>query len=961
MRKKNEHFSKIRDEFKASIKLKFQELQTKEDLVELLNETKRFLINDNCTPIKLKTLNYYANPKFCKKRYTQFTIPKKSGNKRTINAPVKGLKSILKVLNFVLQCVFEPHENAVGFVPGKSILDGAKAHTNKKYVYNIDLSDFFHSFDIYKVKRGFKEAPFNLNSKEQEPLAFFIASLCTHPFKIDNKEKIVLPQGSPTSPTITNILCSRLDKYLSSEAKSDNISYTRYADDISFSCNTNKFKRTKFKQMLQRILWYEGLTLQHTKTRLLVNRGRRRQEVTGLVVNDKVNINRRYIKEIRMLLYYWERYGYKKAKTIFLENYSKDSGNNTKPDFINSLKGKIDFVNMIGFEQHRLDLRKSKYNKLRDRFDRLLKKHNDPKNSNSKSIITKGLPTEWFNQPSLKSIEHALFLMENIQFKDKVSIEIARYQLDEWRDAKKYKYINDKKLLLDEILDIFEKKLAQNISVDVEQIKTVKASVNISEDRKIEFSALLSSFEAEEITLNVFLKEIKKYQDLISHRDFKKYITDVVNEGNKKQFEELIKGRATTPVDEFVSQLKSFVREYPEYNNIAQEIIQEENKKTVQFKKSLDKGFDALREMRRGTITRSFLTNEQYNTLIEGKEKYPDLKRHIEKVINGYTHDPKRVVKLLSQFKNNNNALKFTTHLWDGQQEMFNRFQTFSKKIYERHKDLKTLAYLSPNLWWEKIFPFVFQFKLNKNQEEYKWGTHELRIGWMYPDDLKQWCKKNVNNKGDKALQPFSMRLSEYVRPKSKIDDTTVETFWDVVQLFKREIEFKELDFFSSVKFLIRKLLKNYNIDRSNLSSLKKFECMTNTEYILKAIEIIIGSITINEPTKDINTKTKIGFERSMNEEEHTQTFHIYVDREGKFRKWIIDHKKLQILLFGLCDLTIIEDRKSSKNSKEQIVSDVLKHKQRASIKQSLTVKTKIDSFQNEEFRRVEFKLKFYK
>ena len=79
----------------------------------------------------------------------------------------------------------------------------------------------------------------------------------------------------------------------------------------------------------------------------------------------------------------------------------------------------------------------------------------------------------------------------------------------------------------------------------------------------------------------------------------------------------------------------------------------------------------------------------------------------------------------------------------------------------------------------------------------------------MYPDDLKQWCKKNVNNKGDKALQPFSMRLSEYVRPKSKIDDTTVETFWDVVQLFKREIEFKELDFFSSVKFLIRKLLKN--------------------------------------------------------------------------------------------------------------------------------------------------------
>ena len=92
----------------------------------LLSEAKNLLYSEECRPVQLKSLTYYANPEFCKKRYQTFTIKKKSGAHRTINAPVKGLKSILRSLNFVLQCIYEPHEAATGFVRDKSIVDNAK-------------------------------------------------------------------------------------------------------------------------------------------------------------------------------------------------------------------------------------------------------------------------------------------------------------------------------------------------------------------------------------------------------------------------------------------------------------------------------------------------------------------------------------------------------------------------------------------------------------------------------------------------------------------------------------------------------------------------------------------------------------------------------------------------------------------------------------------------------------------
>jgi RNA-directed DNA polymerase len=347
------------------IRKQFAELQSKEDLVKLLSNAKNILYGEERKPVQLKSLTYYANPILCKKRYQTFAIKKKSGADRTIHAPVKGLKSILRSLNFVLQCVYEPHEAATGFILEKSIVDNAKKHVGKHYVLNIDLKDFFHTFDRNRVKMGFIYEPFNLKG-DKEPLAFLLASLCTHSFEIDGEEKNVLPQGSPTSPTLTNILCKKLDRRLTGLANRFGATYTRYADDITFSSMHNIYTNEAFNNELKRIIEEDQkLVINPKKTRL--QKTGYRQEATGLIVNDKVNVSRRYVKQIRMWLYYWEKYGYEKATQIFKRDYLTDKGHVKKinAQLKNVLDGKLEFLKMVkGIED-------GTYKGLKERFDLL--------------------------------------------------------------------------------------------------------------------------------------------------------------------------------------------------------------------------------------------------------------------------------------------------------------------------------------------------------------------------------------------------------------------------------------------------------------------------------------------------------------------------------------------------------------------------------------------------------------
>ena len=369
---------------RIEITTKFKEMQTKEDLVGLLNFVRPEVFPDSPFIFSIKQLNKYTAylainvntyqqtegksilewlNRISKKsygiRYKTFQIRKKSGKTRTIHAPKPGLKAILKCLNVILQAIHTPHKSATGFVPGKSIVDNARIHEDQNYVYNLDLKDFFPSVDQARVRGRLMVPPFNLGENEgRKKLASIIAILCCNSMEVERwneggnvweKQVLnVLPQGAPTSPTITNFICEHMDIKLSGLAKRFNCKYSRYADDITFSSMHNVYQKNgAFVTSLHEIIKAQNFHIQESKTRLQ-KRGYR-QEVTGLIVNDKVNVDQRYVKQIRHWIYFWEKYGYEKAMGLFLIKYRSDKGHvkSGKSNFENVLWGKLEYLKMV--------------------------------------------------------------------------------------------------------------------------------------------------------------------------------------------------------------------------------------------------------------------------------------------------------------------------------------------------------------------------------------------------------------------------------------------------------------------------------------------------------------------------------------------------------------------------------------------------------------------------------------
>jgi hypothetical protein len=461
-----------------SIRESFSRMTSRMDLLHLMNEVKPLVYGKDCHPFKMNQLTWFANPKQPKKRYKAFAIRKKSGNYRSIHAPVEGLKAIQKVLSVILQCVADTHPASMGFVWNRSIVTNAKLHVGARYVFNIDLKDFFPSIDQARVWKCLQIHPFNLinhqTSEKQSTedidyerffvlpridkentsipheinfsikgkdfivgkksiklksgelvyfevekrkdnegydvdiflwrssydivkdfvkreikhednefdlftfhvlarivtnsivkasaldhrgiLANLIASLCCTEMDVERKSetgdwnivrKNVIPQGAPTSPVITNIICRKLDHRLTGVAKRFGLRYSRYADDITFSSMHNVYQENgDFLTEMHRIITEQGFHIQQRKTRL--QKDGFRKEVTGLLVHDKVNVPRKFVKELRMWLYMWEKYGIEKASNIFISDYVRKhgviEGNIHMPNII---KGKLNYLSMV--------------------------------------------------------------------------------------------------------------------------------------------------------------------------------------------------------------------------------------------------------------------------------------------------------------------------------------------------------------------------------------------------------------------------------------------------------------------------------------------------------------------------------------------------------------------------------------------------------------------------------------
>ncbi len=381
----------ITQEHKNHISESFRNMKDKNDFLVLLNYVKAIIYGEKYFPINLKQINYYSKQKFNSRNYINFSIKKKSGGVRVISAPRKSLKSIQACLNVVFQSVYSVNPSATGFVARRSIVDNAKVHSNSLYVYNIDLKDFFPSIDQARIWGRLHHPPFNFNQGNgRRTLANTIASLCCNEMEVERKnsngdyeivKKSVLPQGAPTSPVLSNIICQSLDYYLRAVAKRFKLKYTRYADDITFSSMHNVYhKDGDFVKEITRIITASSFRINESKTRL--QRNGYRQEVTGLIVNKDPNVQRRYIKDLRMWLYYWEHYGYTKASSYFVPRYISDKGHLIKgqPNMGNVIRGKLDFLKMVKGSDNDL------YMKLKGRFDALIKINKDNIETNSVQV-----------------------------------------------------------------------------------------------------------------------------------------------------------------------------------------------------------------------------------------------------------------------------------------------------------------------------------------------------------------------------------------------------------------------------------------------------------------------------------------------------------------------------------------------------------------------------------------------
>ena len=340
----------------------WKKMETKNDLLGLLNVAVCKIYGKKAKPITMRQLNYHTYSANNKKRYVSFLIPKKKkGEFRNIDAPCKGLKTIQKCLNLVFQSVYMPCEAAKGFVPNRSVVDGAMVHLRQRYVYNVDLKDFFPSITSGRVFKRLQSKPFCLNQE----MASTVADLCCYTNADGNN---VLPQGAPTSPTITNFICERLDRKLLRLAKAYKLKYTRYADDITFSGMEDVFDETgRFCQSLKHIIEEEEhFKMNAAKTRLL-NRGNR-QEVTGVTINEKPNVPRKYIKQLRTLIHNWETFGYEKAQEVFLKHYHPTKHIEGQHHIENIIAGKLDYLKMVkGIDD-------STYRGLSERFEKLVGK-----------------------------------------------------------------------------------------------------------------------------------------------------------------------------------------------------------------------------------------------------------------------------------------------------------------------------------------------------------------------------------------------------------------------------------------------------------------------------------------------------------------------------------------------------------------------------------------------------------
>ena len=306
--------------------LNLPELQTPAQLAEALG----------LSQAKLRWLAYH-NELATRIHYVRFEIPKRDGGRRTLMAPQQTLARAQRWIFDTILSPLQFHDAAHGFIKGRGILSNATSHAGQKILINLDLSDFFPSIGFYRVRHVFEAMGFSPS------VATVLGLLCTEcpRVKVANQGVVYhaangprgLPQGACTSPALSNLVALRLDRRLTGLARTVGATYTRYADDLTFSGNAELIDGVgAFLSRVKHVVRDEGFVVHPRKTRVL--KQNTAQMVTGLVVNDRPRVRRSEVRRVRAILH---RAGHEGLEAQNREQHA---------NFRSWLQGKIAYIGM---------------------------------------------------------------------------------------------------------------------------------------------------------------------------------------------------------------------------------------------------------------------------------------------------------------------------------------------------------------------------------------------------------------------------------------------------------------------------------------------------------------------------------------------------------------------------------------------------------------------------------------
>lgn len=294
------------------------------------------LVNTN--DIKMTNKLLYGIVNNIDANYEEIIIHKKNNKLRFLYAPSKILKDVQRKIlkNILEERVLSP--NSYAYKKNCSVVGGAKAHVGKKVIVKLDIKDFFNNITFDKVY----ESCFNEDLFPKK-MGVLLTNLCVY--------NNMLPQGAPTSGYISNIVLRRFDYMVAKYCNDKNISYTRYSDDMTFSGDFNVGKLIK---KVNKLLYDNGFKLNKEKIKV-VNR-KTRQQVLGVVVNEKLSIRKTYKRKIRQEIYYINKFG--------LEEHLKKISVTTPLSYALKLMGKINYVLQVEKDNKEFIFYKSLLEKL---------------------------------------------------------------------------------------------------------------------------------------------------------------------------------------------------------------------------------------------------------------------------------------------------------------------------------------------------------------------------------------------------------------------------------------------------------------------------------------------------------------------------------------------------------------------------------------------------------------------